>query len=139
MDRGPDGVHYSEDKAPGSEVPLCPNTTWISAKFCQHLHISMYSQVHIWDLDQRMIGQAGHVHEALGSLCGCGSAFLPTFPGTFIPVLTLFSRSGMGSHDTFIDAETWRVCKWEAEMGGLAPFSGHPGLALPNTNKQKDK
>lgn len=32
----------------------------------------------------------------------------------FIPVLTLFSQSGMGSHDTFIDTETWSACKWEA-------------------------
>lgn len=58
----------------------------------------------------------------------CGSAYLATVPGIFFPVLTLFSQSGMGSHDTFIDTETRSVCKGEAETGGLAPLSGYPRL-----------
>lgn len=85
-----------------------------------------------------MAGQVGHVHETLDSLCGwggprgavifrhhaslCGSASQSRV-WSF-----LFSQSSVGSHDPFIDAETWSVCKSEAGTGGLAPFSGHPGL-----------
>lgn len=34
----------------------------------------------------------------------------------------------MGSHDEFMDTETWSMCMWEAEAGGLPRCSGRPGL-----------
>lgn len=110
------------------------NFVSLSVSPCIHRYISGI-------IDQRMADQSGHVHEALDSLCDrgrqrgavvfrhhvCPSVAPPFSPRSQVHSF-LFSQSGMGNHDTFIHAESWSTCKWEAETGRLVPFSGHPGL-----------